>query len=573
MKKGIKEYFFLIDLAKTKNTSSNEIEFTQTKNKPLCIFSKEYEDKLIMVFLLRGEIFKKLVLEFSYDNKVYNIILKPKYESFIFKTNLKLKEESDLKIPQKLNLTQIVNYFFEALEKYDGPKSDAFFHDLIALYKDNPDYNLLINIFVKIYRTNFCQELLYVFNNNSKRLTQEKYIIQEGLEEHKDLFEHIYFMWKSNHFDDVNIIYCYGLILSYFINYSPEIFESIVNGLYMEKHYEILFEVLLTYRIYFLKKTNLKEEILVTMIQYAIRDKSSSELKIALPYLNDIKDIKIFFNIIRKIKEEITEIKDFEPIATPSIEHEKDLDIYDLLKIIDEILAFSKYKKILLINFNRSFWNMVANKLSELKNKMIEDVYYCCEMQERLKKYYILVEELIPNENDKIRKEIKSIYKKDLFLQQINKKVKNYIQDNQKIGGGGGIKDIYESDISNSESKIINLKQPKNESKFVEKIIDNSNENNNLDIKIEEKILILTNDAKNAITLHFQSCDQTLNYAVTCKIRERFSVIVGEILDREPKFQENDFYCLCNGSKIKEHQTIQENRLKDGDRIIIQTVQ
>ena len=215
---------------------------------------------------------------------------------------------------------------------------------------------------------------------------------------------------------------------------------------------------------------------------------------------------------------------------------------------------------------------MVANKLSELKNKMIEDVYYCCKMQERLKKYYILVEELIPNENDKIRKEIKSIYKKDLFLQQINKNVKNYIQDNQKIGGGGGIKDIYESDISNSESKIINLKQPKNESKFVEKIIDNSNENNNLDIKIEEKILILTNDAKNAITLHFQSCDQTLNYAVTCKIRERFSVIVGEILDREPKVQENDFYCLCNGSKIKEHQTIQENKLKDGDRIIIQTV-
>ena len=573
MKKGIKEYFFLIDLAKTKNTSSNEIEFTQTENKPLCIFSKEYEDKLIMVFLLRGEIFKKLVLEFSYDNKVYNIILKPKYESFIFKTILKLKEESDLKIPQKLNLTQIVNCFFEALEKYDGPKSDAFFHDLIALYKDNPDYNLLINIFVKIYRTNFCQELLYVFNNNSKRLTQEEYIIQKGLEKHKDLFERIYFMWKSNHFDDMNIIYCYGLILSYFINYSPEIFESIVNGLYMEKHYEILFEVLLTYRIYFLKKTNLKEEILVTMIQYTIRDKSSSKLKIALSYLNNIQDIKIFFNIIIKIKEEITEIKDFEPIATPSIEHEKYLDIDDLLRIIDEILAFSKYKKILLINFNRSFWNMIANKLSELKNKMIEDVYYCCKMQERLKKYYILVEELIPNENDEIRKEIKSIYKKDLFLQQINKKVGGCVQDNQKIGGGGGIKDIYESDISNSESKIINLKQPKNESKFVEKIIDNSNENNNLDIKIEEKILILTNDAKNAITLHFQSCDQTLNYAVTCKIRERFSVIVGEILDREPKFQENDFYCLCNGSKIKEHQTIQENKLKDGDRIIIQIVQ
>ena len=98
---------------------------------------------------------------------------------------------------------------------------------------------------------------------------------------------------------------------------------------------------------------------------------------------------------------------------------------------------------------------MIANKLSELKNKMIEDVYYCCKMQERLKKYYILVEELIPNENDKIRKEIKSIYKKDLFLQQINKKVGGCVQDNQKIGGGGGIKDIYESDISNSESKII----------------------------------------------------------------------------------------------------------------------
>ena len=104
------------------------------------------------------------------------------------------------------------------------------------------------------------------------------------------------------------------------------------------------------------------------------------------------------------------------------------------------------------------------------------------------------------------------------------------------------------------------------------KSIEYSNKNNISVEKMKETLLVLTNEEKDVITLHFQSSDQSLNYAVRCKISEKFNVILNKIVDSEPKLVEIGFYCLSNGAKVNEYKTIKDNNFKDGDKIIIQLV-
>ena len=104
------------------------------------------------------------------------------------------------------------------------------------------------------------------------------------------------------------------------------------------------------------------------------------------------------------------------------------------------------------------------------------------------------------------------------------------------------------------------------------KSIEYSNKNNISIEKMKETLLVLTNEEKDVITLHFQSSDQSLNYEVRCKICEKFNVILNKIVDSEPKLVEIGFYCLSNGAKVNEYKTIKDNNFKDGDKIIIQLV-
>ena len=127
------------------------------------------------------------------------------------------------------------------------------------------------------------------------------------------------------------------------------------------------------------------------------------------------------------------------------------------------------------------------------------------------------------------------------FIKNINKSPNNIYQLNNNA-----------SNISNSNN--IPLSKNENEQRKNEKHLD------------------LTNDSKEVITLHFQSSDQLINYAVRCNLSHRFNLIANQIFEKEPKFIENGFYFLSGGKKINEYKTIKDNQLKDEDVIIIQSV-
>ena len=106
-----------------------------------------------------------------------------------------------------------------------------------------------------------------------------------------------------------------------------------------------------------------------------------------------------------------------------------------------------------------------------------------------------------------------------------------------------------------------------------------SNNNNSVpqpqtseDLQKTEKFLDLTDNEIGAITLYFLSSDQSINYAVRCKNTDKFNFIVNKMLEKEPSLLEKGFYFLCNGTKINEYKDVKDNKLKNGDKIIMQLI-
>ena len=143
----------------------------------------------------------------------------------------------------------------------------------------------------------------------------------------------------------------------------------------------------------------------------------------------------------------------------------------------------------------------------------------------------------------------------------------NFINPNIKLNYNNNI--INNNIIQNSGNYTIN----KSLNKINIKPLNGNSINNSIiftENKKKEMFINLTNDLKDAITLHFQSSDQLFNYAVRCNLSARFNMVVNKILEREPKLSESVFIFMCGGNKINDYKTVKDNNLKDGDVILLQ---
>ena len=119
--------------------------------------------------------------------------------------------------------------------------------------------------------------------------------------------------------------------------------------------------------------------------------------------------------------------------------------------------------------------------------------------------------------------------------------------------------------------KLESLVLGKIKNNFIKKkVLKIKKDNGNIDVIYPEEENIDTN---NLITLIFQSGDQLLRYAIICKNTDIFNVIVNKIFEREPKFKENFNYFLCNGNRVNEYKSLDENNIKDGNFIILQNLE
>ena len=67
----------------------------------------------------------------------------------------------------------------------------------------------------------------------------------------------------------------------------------------------------------------------------------------------------------------------------------------------------------------------------------------------------------------------------------------------------------------------------------------------------------------------FQSIDSKIHYAFICKNTDRFNNIENMLYDKYPEYLESENYFTVNGIKINKSKTMEQNKIKYSDIIIL----
>ena len=139
--------------------------------------------------------------------------------------------------------------------------------------------------------------------------------------------------------------------------------------------------------------------------------------------------------------------------------------------------------------------------------------------------------------------------------------IKEFFQ-NMNSGINKGIHDNFRK----NEENFNDLKSAKKSliKEIVQKI---ENENNGIEVIYPEGEI---NDNDNLMSLIFLSSDESLKYGIICKSSDIFNGVVNKIFEREPKFRENLYFFLCNGTRVNEYRSLKDNKIKDGNVVILQ---
>ena len=128
------------------------------------------------------------------------------------------------------------------------------------------------------------------------------------------------------------------------------------------------------------------------------------------------------------------------------------------------------------------------------------------------------------------------------------------------------------SNENNNISNNINLSQNESQSLNANSINDITSNNSSINLNKKEKNISVLKQEK-IIVLKFISSDQCLNYSIVCKSTDKFNLVINRIFDIYPEYIEKKCFFMCNGNVINEYKDIQENKIKNGDTIIVNTLE
>ena len=116
---------------------------------------------------------------------------------------------------------------------------------------------------------------------------------------------------------------------------------------------------------------------------------------------------------------------------------------------------------------------------------------------------------------------------------------------------------------NNSNDKLINLL-----SKKEEKINDLEEKINDLEKKIKRYPFILEKNEK-LMAIIFYSVDQKVNYPMICKNTDTIHKLEEKLYEEYPNLSERENYFLCKGGVVNKFQSLENNKIKNGDIIIL----
>ena len=159
----------------------------------------------------------------------------------------------------------------------------------------------------------------------------------------------------------------------------------------------------------------------------------------------------------------------------------------------------------------------------------------------------------------------------------------DYLEGNDIIQTNLNIEDY------SNEELIQKLKEEKNKNSLLLKEIDNekkelqkkinefkkeidlkNKEINDLKKKLENNDLVTTiNPGEKVIAVNFTSIDQTINYPLACKNTTLLSRLEEKVYNDYPNYKEHNTYLTVNGRITKRFKTLEENKIENGNAIVV----
>ena len=159
------------------------------------------------------------------------------------------------------------------------------------------------------------------------------------------------------------------------------------------------------------------------------------------------------------------------------------------------------------------------------------------------------------NKNKILNEQILKL-KKDLNIEIINKNKLNDINNQlkQQIKSLIGSQNIKENkyNANNDKELIIQLYQKIDELKD----------------KLSRYPFELSKGEK-LISVIFTSSDQKIHTSIICKNTEKFIKLEEKLFNDYPEYSESDIFFMVNGHKISKYKTLDENKIKNNDIIIL----
>ena len=119
--------------------------------------------------------------------------------------------------------------------------------------------------------------------------------------------------------------------------------------------------------------------------------------------------------------------------------------------------------------------------------------------------------------------------------------------------------------LKNKDNNIISLNN-----QLSNKINELNNIKNNINNNYDDLVNNI-NPGEKVISALFLSSDQKITYAISCKNTTPFVRIEEKLYEEYPEYKETNNYFLHNGTVIKRFKTVEENHIKNGKPIILNT--
>lgn len=78
---------------------------------------------------------------------------------------------------------------------------------------------------------------------------------------------------------------------------------------------------------------------------------------------------------------------------------------------------------------------------------------------------------------------------------------------------------------------------------------------------------------KKMINIKFTSVDQRIHYFITCNRNDKFYTIEEQLYEKYPEYIESENYFIVNGNKINKMKTLLQNKIKNGDMIVLKKIE